>query len=388
MLTRRIALLFAFVLTASLNCQFKKEGLASPSTIDPPQPSADAAPDITQSSDPGSDPPREEPPSGTTDASAAVTGGATGSGGASAGGSGGTGGTGGSDASDASDSVRPLGPDALATPDTTTIPDSMPAGAIDERPRHDGHDDHDGRDGSITADAGWTLVWADEFDATIASAVDSQKWTHITWNPRQVNGEIQKYTSRLDNVFQDGEGHLVLRALNSPYEGFQYTSGRVETNGKFSFKFGRVEVRAKLPRGIGSFPGIVLLGTAGNWPQCGELALMEQYGQDKRTVLSTVFAGGLAAGDVGPARFTFSDAVTASADFHVYSVEWYADHVVFQVDGAEVVRSTFPTSSPLFSVPEYIVLDVALGGEKGGAVKASDFPMEMVVDYVRVYSFQ
>jgi len=266
-------------------------------------------------------------------------------------------------------------PDAAAALDT-------PA---DEQPRSDAND----APTSSAPDASLTLVWSDEFDSSSVAGVDPSKWTYVTWDPGHVNNEAQAYTNRLENVFQDGNGHLVLRALNTPYNGFQYTSGRIETNGKFSFKFGRIEVRAKLPAGIGSFPGIVMLGTTGYWPQCGELAIMEQYGQDKSASYSTAYAGGRpGSGDVGPAKYTFAGGTSASSDFHIYSLDWYADHIVFQVDGNEVARSTFDRASPLYSIAEYIVLDVALGGDKGGAIDASQFPMEMIVDYVRVYSLQ
>jgi beta-glucanase (GH16 family) len=242
---------------------------------------------------------------------------------------------------------------------------------------------------SSLPDASLTLVWSDEFDSSSVAGVDTSKWNYVTWDPRHVNNEAQKYTNRIENVFQDGNGYLVLRALNTPYNGFQYTSGRIETNGKFSFKFGRIEVRARLPAGIGSFPGIVMLGTTGNWPQCGELAIMEQYGQDKSAINCTAYAGAVpGSGDVGPTKYPFTQNTSASSDFHVYSLDWYADHIVFQVDGNEVTRSTFDRASPLYNIAEYIVLDVALGGDKGGAMDASQFPMEMIVDYVRVYSLQ
>jgi beta-glucanase (GH16 family) len=255
----------------------------------------------------------------------------------------------------------------------------------DEGPKRDASD----AAASIAPDASRTLVWSDEFDSAAIAGVDTGKWSYVTWDPGHVNNEAQKYTNRIENVAQDGEGHLILRALNTPYGGFQYTSGRIETNAKFSFKFGRIEVRAKLPAGPGSFPGIAMLGTVGNWPQCGELAIMEQYGQDKSTIYSTALTGGgPKSGEVGPAKYTFEESTDASSDFHVYSLDWYGDHLVFQVDGVEVTRSTFDKTSPFNTIAEYIVLDVALGGDKGGPIKASQFPMEMIVDYVRVYSLQ
>jgi beta-glucanase (GH16 family) len=379
---------------AAVNCQVKKNGLALSSSPDTgssvePEPIVDAA-DVADVADAvwkGNDVATTASggvPTGGTDAgvvtgaggaTAVSTGGALASGGAPSPSSG----FGGAVATGGSGIIGPGGVPILF--DAAGVPDA-PA---DERLESDASD----AAAPVAPDASLTLVWSDEFDSSSIAGVDTSKWSYVTWDPGHVNNEAQKYTNRLENVFQDGNGYLVLRALNTPFNGFQYTSGRVETNGKFSFKFGRIEVRAKLPAGIGSFPGIVMLGIAGNWPQCGELAIMEQYGQDKSAINSTAFAGGgPGSGDVGPAKYTFAEGTSASSDFHLYSLDWYADHLVFQVDGAEVTRSTFDKTSPLYSIPEYIVLDVALGGDKGGAIKASQFPMEMIVDYVRVYSLQ
>jgi len=96
-------------------------------------------------------------------------------------------------------------------------------------------------------------------------------------------------------------------------------------------------------------------------------------------------AGG--ADDTGNVKYTFPDATTASLDFHVYSLDWYTDHIVFQVDGTEITHTTFAASSPFYSIPEYLILDLALGGTMGGTINPNAFPMDMVVDYVRVYSF-
>ena len=86
-------------------------------------------------------------------------------------------------------------------------------------------------------------------------------------------------------------------------------------------------------------------------------------------------------------KYTFASTTTASSDFHVYSVDWYADHIVFQVDDIEIARTTFATSSPFYTIPEYLILDLALGGTMGGTIDNNAFPMDMIVDYVRVYSF-
>jgi len=233
-----------------------------------------------------------------------------------------------------------------------------------------------------------TLIWSDEFDGPADTGVDPTKWSYITWDPGQVNGEAQKYTDRLENVFQDGTGNLVIRGLDTPYAGNLYTSGRIESKGLFTFQYGRVEVSAKLPAGIGSFPGIIAMGSTGTWPQCGELALAEQYGQDKSWFYASATASAVSgSGDTGNVKYSFPNATTASSDFHIYSLDWYEDHIVFQVDGNEITRTTFGPSSPFSTIQEYLVLDLALGGTMGGTIDRSAFPMDMIVDYVRVYSF-
>jgi beta-glucanase (GH16 family) len=235
----------------------------------------------------------------------------------------------------------------------------------------------------------WRLVWSDEFDLEANAGVASSKWNVSTWGPGVVNNESQKYTARTQNIFHDGEGHLVLRALNDSYKvgatTYPYTSGRIQTDGKFEFKFGRVEVRAKLPAGLGSFPGMVLMGTNGMWPACGEIGLMEQRGQDKTSLTCSTYSD--LQNDLSK-KVIFPDATTLSAEFHTYALEWYTDHMVFFIDDKEVARKTFGASSPFASDNDnfYIILNVALGGTQGGVIDDSAFPMDMVLDYIRVYS--
>ena len=111
---------------------------------------------------------------------------------------------------------------------------------------------------------------------------------------------------------------------------------------------------------------------------------MEQWGQDKSWLYCSTYSG--ASSDINQ-KVTFPNATTLSSDFHLYALEWYSDHMVFFIDGAQVARSNFDTTSPFYTGKFYIVLDVAIGGTMGGTIgDASAFPMEMVLDYVRVYS--
>jgi beta-glucanase (GH16 family) len=280
------------------------------------------------------------------------------------------------------DSSPELGPDAPVVPDDggPASPD-RPEVLVDTRDAVE----------APAPDLGptYTLVWSDEFNGAANTGVDTGKWTYVNWAPGHVNSEKQQYTSSLNNVFQDGYGNLVIRGLYSPMSMTPYTSGRIDTSGSASWGPGhRIEVRAKLPAGTGSFPGIIMMGTTGVWPQSGELAILEQYGQDKSWFYSSATAGsGANAGTTGNVKYTFPDATTASTDYHIYSVDWYTDHLVFEVDGYVIVSSNFGTTSAFHSITEYLVLDVALGGTMGGTIDNTDFPMDMIVDYVRVYSF-
>lgn len=238
------------------------------------------------------------------------------------------------------------------------------------------------------------LVWWDDFVGDANTRADDKKWTYVEWEPGQVNGELQRYTNRVENAYLDGspEGHMVIHPAYNPLSqtAGRYTSARLETSGnRMTVRTGRVEVRAKLPAGGGSFPGIVLLGTRGNWPACGELALMEQWGQEKSWFYATAYAGD-ASGSTGNVKYSFRDDGEASSTFHVYSLDWYADRLVFQIDGKTIIDKPYDSSSPFASIPEYLVLDVALGGNMGGTINNADFAnnaMDMVVDYVKVYSF-
>ncbi len=238
----------------------------------------------------------------------------------------------------------------------------------------------DTREPDAVADASpWQLVWSDEFDRAQNAGVDSSKWTVLEWEAGRVNNEKQRYVDSLENIFFDQNKYLVLRGLREPDD--TYTSARIES--KFKFKFGRIEVRAKLPAGQGSFPGIIMMGTNGGWPDCGELALMEQH-EDKKVVYCSTYSGSQS--DIQK-EFAFPSATSASTEFHTYAAEWYADRVVFFVDDTEVGRKSNSDTSPFTNDNNdfTITLDVALGGDMGGAIDNEAFPMDMVVDYVRVY---
>jgi beta-glucanase (GH16 family) len=248
-----------------------------------------------------------------------------------------------------------------------------------------------------TAIAGWNLVWSDEFNTD--GLPDTNKWDYDTDRNRLgwYNGELQYYArSRLENAKVEG-GSLVITARRenlstaADYGGQNYTSARLVTRGKASWTYGFVEVRAKLPCGGGTWPAIWTLGTGGRWPEDGEIDLMEQTGANKGQVLGTIHTraynysnGSLGVGQ-GSSR-NVSDACTA---FHKYQLTWDANAIVIGVDGTNYFTYTKSVGANTdrwpFDNPQYLLLNLAVGGSLGGTVDNASFPNRMEVDYVRVY---
>lgn len=246
---------------------------------------------------------------------------------------------------------------------------------------------------------GWELVWNDEFDG---DAIDDQKWNKLLWRPGWVNNELQAYTDRDTNVFVQ-DGNLVIQALIEPgffgtdYTGTtytaDYTSGRLNTAGKGEWTYGRFDTRAKLPKGIGSWPAIWMLGsnisTVG-WPHCGEIDIMEHVGFDEGNIHASIHTT-----DYNHVNGTQKSGQviipTATDSFHVYSLEWDSTYIRYLVDDEPYFfiynDSNGDEDKWPFNKPQYIILNLAVGGDWGGAegIDPSVFPMEMKVDYVRVF---
>jgi len=228
-----------------------------------------------------------------------------------------------------------------------------------------------------------TLMWSDEFDGT--GSPDAAKWGYDigTGSGGWGNNELEYYTSRTDNAVVSN-GTLKIIARKESYNGSAYTSARLLTNGLFSFQYGKIEVRAKLPAGTGTWPGIWMLGsnfaTAG-WPACGEIDIMEQNGSQKNTVYGTMHYPQQKGtyGDGGTTTTT-----SASTDFHRYAAIWSAASIQLLVD--DVVYYTLPNNSSFpFNQKFFIILNLAMGGNFGGTVDPAFSTDQMEIDYVRVY---
>lgn len=232
----------------------------------------------------------------------------------------------------------------------------------------------------------WTLVWSDEFD--IDGEPNPLYWTYDLgrgdngWG----NNELQSYTDNTENVVvQDSE--LRITAIR---DGSTFTSARIKTQGLFEQTYGRFEARIKLPYGPGIWPAFWLLGNnieEVEWPQCGEIDIMEYRGQRTNTVNGSVHGPGYSAGDAITKAYGLRNA-RFDTDFHIFAVEWGKDYIYFFVDDVlyQEITPGDLTGEWVFDHPFYIVLNVAVGGDYVGFPSDdTPFPQTMVVDYVRVY---
>jgi beta-glucanase (GH16 family) len=244
-----------------------------------------------------------------------------------------------------------------------------------------------GRQPSPPSHGGWPLAFSDEFDAD--GAPDPSKWGYELGSIR--NKEAQYYTSRPENVRVE-KGMLVIEARKEEHRGHAYTSASLNTQGKFEFTYGRVEVRAKLPAGTGTWPAVWMLGvnrTQVGWPTCGEIDIMEHVGFDPGRIHGTVHTAAYnhTIGTQKGASVVVSD---PSSDFHVYAMEWHPDRIEVSVDGQ--VYFTFRNEKAgekawPFDKPHYLLLNLAIGGTWGGqkGIDDSRFPHTYEIDYVRIY---
>ena len=248
-----------------------------------------------------------------------------------------------------------------------------------------------------TRAAGWTLVWSDEFDTD--GLPDASKWDYDTdrnavgW----FNNELQYYArNRLENSRVEG-GRLIITArkeqLSSApdYGGQRYTSARLVTRGKASWTNGFYEVRAKMPCGHGTWPAIWTLGTGGRWPEDGEIDILEQTGQNKTQVLGTVHtrAYNYVNGSLGVGRGASTPVPDACSAFHNYQLTWSADRIEIGVDGSVYMVFDNPKTGDTriwpFDNPQYLILNLAIGGDLGGTVDPAFTTQQMEVEHVRVY---
>lgn len=237
--------------------------------------------------------------------------------------------------------------------------------------------------------SGYSLVWSDEF---AGSVLDQSVWNQEIGNGTGGwgNNELEYYTNSLKNTFLSN-GNLIIEARKETLLGFNYSSGRITTQNKKNFKFGRIDIRAKLPVGKGLWPALWMLGaniTTAGWPACGELDIMELIGTYPSRVTGTMHwkdAGGH--GSKG-ANFN-SSAENFSQQFHVFSLVWAMDVLKWYVDDQlflTTVKADVGVANYPFNADHFFIFNVATGGNWPGSPDASTvFPQRMFVDYVRVF---
>ena len=270
------------------------------------------------------------------------------------------------------------------------------------------------------APGGYQLVWSDEFDAPVAAPPDPTRWNidvgndgpgaELGWG----NNELEFYTAGAENVRQEG-GFLLLTARKDNVAGLTcwngpcaYTSGRINSQGKFTAQYGRIEARIQVPgAGKGLWPAWWMLGhdfpIPTDWPACGEIDVMETVGSEPSSVSGTLHGPGYS-DDAGITQaYSRPDQASFANDFHVYAIEWQQGVVRFLVDDVpyqcvvadlalsaqcgDVPVKTVPAGTQwVFDQPFYLVLNLAVGGSWPGSPSSfTVFPAQMRVDWVRVY---
>ena len=249
-----------------------------------------------------------------------------------------------------------------------------------------------------TRDNKWRLVWSDEFN--YRGLPDPAKWSYDVGGHGWGNKELQYYSERrLENARVE-KGVLVIEARKDRWQDHEYTSARLVSKGKGDWTYGRFEVKAKLPSGRGTWPAIWMLPTAkdyGGWPNGGEIDIMEHVGFDQGVIHASIHtkAYNHTIHTEKTARLNVPD---VSSKFNVYAVEWTPDEIRGYVNNQQYFsfKNERPTNTAAdfrqwpFDKPFHLLLNIAVGGNWGGAQGVDDsiWPQRMEIDYVRVYQRQ
>ena len=236
------------------------------------------------------------------------------------------------------------------------------------------------------------LVWADEFDGT--GLPDATKWNYEKGYVR--NKELQYYTNaRSENAVQE-DGNLVITARMDAFEDggkiHEITSASIMSRGKQSWKYGRIEARAKVPSSLGTWPAIWMLpekSPYGGWPKGGEIDILEHVGYDPDKVHFNAHTGKYNH-TRGTGRGTNIVLKDPHKDFHIYAVEWTEDEMDWFLDDKKVFSIKNDGSGPdawPFDQPFYVILNLAFGGAWGASkgVDKDSLPQKFYIDYVRVF---
>lgn len=240
----------------------------------------------------------------------------------------------------------------------------------------------------------WTLVWSDEFNG---ASLDGSNWTSEVNGSGMGNSELEYYTNGQNLSFENGALVITARRENPAnyqcwYGTCTYTSGRINTQGKREFTYGRIEARIRVPYGQGIWPAFWMLGNnigSVGWPACGEIDIMENIGREPNIVHGTVHGPGYSGANGIGGGYTLSSGNFSDA-YHVFTVEWESNVMRWYVDGNlyfTLNRSTVEARGQwVFDHPHFIILNLAVGGAWPGSPDGTTvFPQRMYIDYVRVY---
>ncbi len=248
---------------------------------------------------------------------------------------------------------------------------------------------------SLAAAQDWQLVWSDEFDA---DSLDQSNWEYMYGTGSQYgipgwgNSELQYYTDRKENIYIE-DNKLHIRAKEESFATRSYTSARIRSKNKADFLYGKIEARAKLPKGRGLWPAIWMMPTDseyGGWPRSGEIDIMEMKGDQPDLVYGTVHYGsGPGAGHaLTEGRYTLPDG-TFHDDFHTFTIIWEPDRIEWYVNDNWYHFVTPAHLNPhpwVFDKKFHLLLNVAVGGNfLDNPDETTEFPQEMIIDYIRVY---
>lgn len=239
---------------------------------------------------------------------------------------------------------------------------------------------------------GYSLAWSDEFNGT---SLDASAWSNESGDGCPAlcgwgNNELEYYTAPPNNLyFQDGK--MIIEARAETFGGKNYTSSRLKTQGKQTFKFGRIDIRAILPKGKGIWPAFWLLpqdNVYGTWPKSGEIDMMENMGSEPSKVLGTLHYGPGPGSTFISRNYSLSGS-TFNDQFHVFSLEWKQDQIKWYVDDvlySTINKADLGGNNYPFNEKFFLIVNLAVGGNFSGNPDASTlFPQWLIVDYIRVF---
>lgn len=247
----------------------------------------------------------------------------------------------------------------------------------------------------ITYDFESTPAWADEFE--VDGLPDSKKWSYDVGGSGWGNNELEYYTKDNLKNARIEKGNLIIEAIKEHFENRNYTSARLITKGKGDFLYGRFEIKAKLPKGLGTWPAIWTLATeqtygSDYWPDNGEIDIMEHVGYDPNVIHASIHTKAYYF-KINTQKTAVVTIPTAMTEFHIYRIDWTPKKIEAFID--ENSYLTFEnegigwTKWP-FDKKQHLLLNVAVGGDWGGQKGVDDtiFPQRMEVDYVRIYKLK